>query len=56
MDWLIGFIVLIHSARNYKYADLHTLEFTVTHPLGFSVFTSRVLATDFNTVIILVSL
>jgi hypothetical protein len=27
-------------------ADLHTLEFTVTHALEFSVFTSRILATD----------
>jgi hypothetical protein len=27
-------------------ADLHTLQFTVTHALGFSVFTSRILATD----------
>jgi hypothetical protein len=30
-------------------ADLHTLRFTVTHSLGFSVFTSRILATDFIT-------
>jgi hypothetical protein len=28
-------------------ADLHTLQFTITHTLGFSVFTSRMLATDF---------
>jgi hypothetical protein len=26
-------------------ADLHTLQFTVTHELGFSVFTSRILET-----------
>jgi hypothetical protein len=26
--------------------DLHTLQFTVTHALGFSVFTSRILAMD----------
>jgi hypothetical protein len=26
--------------------DLHTLQFTVTHALGFSVFTSHILATD----------
>jgi hypothetical protein len=53
---LIAFIALTHSNRNYKWysaiADLHTSEFTVTHTLGFSVFTSRILATDFNTVII----
>jgi hypothetical protein len=29
---------------------IYTLQFTVTHTLGFSVFTSRILATDFNTV------
>jgi hypothetical protein len=28
----------------------YTLQFTVTHALGFSIFTSRILATDFNTV------
>jgi hypothetical protein len=27
-------------------ADLHTLEFTAAHTLGFPVFTSRILATD----------
>jgi hypothetical protein len=27
-------------------ADLHTLQFTATQALGFSVFTSRILATD----------
>jgi hypothetical protein len=27
-------------------ADLHTLQFIVTHALGFPVFTSHVLATD----------
>jgi hypothetical protein len=27
-------------------ADLHTLQFTVTHTLVFSVFTSRILAMD----------
>jgi hypothetical protein len=30
-------------------ADLHNLQFTVEHALGFSVFISRVLATDLNT-------
>jgi hypothetical protein len=47
---MIGFIVLTHSARNYKWnndiADLRSLQFAVTHTLGFSVFTSRILATD----------
>jgi hypothetical protein len=50
LDWMIEFIVLIHSTRNYKqynaFADVHTLQFTVTHTVVFSVFTSRILATD----------
>jgi hypothetical protein len=29
--------------------DLHTFQFTVAHALGFSVSTSRILATDLNT-------
>jgi hypothetical protein len=33
--------------RQYRaIADLHTLQFIVTHALGFSVFTNRILATD----------
>jgi hypothetical protein len=31
-------------------ADVHTLQFTVTHALGFSVFISRILTTDTDTV------
>jgi hypothetical protein len=49
---MIGFIALytrIFTARDYRQysavAILHSLEFTVTHALGFSVFTSRILAT-----------
>jgi hypothetical protein len=35
------------TTGNYSaIADLHTLQFTVAHTLGFSVFTSRILATD----------
>jgi hypothetical protein len=30
-------------------ANLPNLQFTVAHPLGFSVFTSRLLVTDLNT-------
>jgi hypothetical protein len=60
LDWMIVFIALIHSTRNYKkysaIADLHTLQFTVTHTVRFSVFTSPILATDFNTIVIPVSL
>jgi hypothetical protein len=57
MDWMIGFIDHLHTplrtTNNYSaVADLHTLRFTITHTLGFSVFTSLILATDFNTVII----
>jgi hypothetical protein len=37
-------------------ADLHTLQFTVKTTLVSSVFTSRVLVTDFDTVIVLVQL
>jgi hypothetical protein len=31
---------------------MYTLQFNVTHALGFSVFTSRILAMDFRTVVI----
>jgi hypothetical protein len=45
-DWIYWH--LIHTVRNYRQcsaiADLHTLQFTVTH----SVFTSRILATDLS--------
>jgi hypothetical protein len=48
-DWIYC-TLYIHTTRNYRQysaiADLHILQFTVTHALGFSVFTSRVLATD----------
>jgi hypothetical protein len=45
------------TTGNYSaIADLHTLQFTVTHALGFSVFTSRILPTDFHTVVMPVSL
>jgi hypothetical protein len=53
MDRMIGFAdtlytVLGTTGNNSAIADLHTLQFTVTHALGFSVFTSRILVTDFN--------
>jgi hypothetical protein len=48
-DWIYWH--LIYITRDYRQysaiADLHTLQFTVTHALEFSVFTSRILATDF---------
>jgi hypothetical protein len=51
LDWMIGFIDTLYTpvgtTINYSaIADLHTLQFTVTHALGYSVFTSRILATD----------
>jgi hypothetical protein len=45
---------LIPSTRDYgqysAIADLHTLQFTVTHALGFSVFTAHIVTTYFMTV------
>jgi hypothetical protein len=51
LDRMIGFIgtlyVSLRSTLKYSaIADLHTLQFTVTHTLVSSVFTSRILATD----------
>jgi hypothetical protein len=47
-DWIYWH--LIHSTRDYRQYSaidfLHTLRFTVPQALGFSVFTSRILATD----------
>jgi hypothetical protein len=48
---MIGFIdtsyMPLGTTGNYSaLADLHDLEFTVAQTLGFSVFTSRILATD----------
>jgi hypothetical protein len=39
----------LETTGNYRaIAILHTFQFTVTHALGFSVFTSRILATDLS--------
>jgi hypothetical protein len=51
---MIGSIsTLVTTSLNYRQysdiADLHTLQFAVAHALGFSVSTSRLLATDLNT-------
>jgi hypothetical protein len=48
---MIAFIDTLYTplgtTDNYSaITDVHTLQFTVTHALGFSVFTSRILATD----------
>jgi hypothetical protein len=48
-DW-INCSLYIHTTHGYRLysgiADPHTAQFTVTYPLGFSTFTSRILATD----------
>jgi hypothetical protein len=53
LDWMTGFIDTLYTplgtAGNYSaVAILYTLQFTVAHALGFSVSTSRILATDFS--------
>jgi hypothetical protein len=49
-DWI--YCHLIHITRDYTQysaiAILHTLQFTVANALGFSVFTSRIQATDLS--------
>jgi hypothetical protein len=54
-DWMIGFIgPYTFTTRDWRQygaiADLHTLQFTLTHALEFSVFSNRILAMDFTTV------
>jgi hypothetical protein len=51
---MIGFInTLVTNSLNHTYysanAELHDLQCNVAHALGFSVSTSRLLATDLNT-------
>jgi hypothetical protein len=51
---MIGFMgISVTIFLNYNQctaiAVLHTFQFTVAHALGFSVSTSRLLATDLNT-------
>jgi hypothetical protein len=51
LDWMIGFIApytfTLETTSNYSaIADLHTLQFTIAHTLGLSVFTSHILATN----------
>jgi hypothetical protein len=51
---MIGFIgTSVTISLNYNHysttADLHTFQFTFAHALGFSIFTSPLLATDLNT-------
>jgi hypothetical protein len=50
-DWIYC-TLYVHTTRYYmQYSAvpiLHTLSFTAAHALGFSVFTSRILATDLS--------
>jgi hypothetical protein len=49
IGWLDLLTSYTHNSGLLQYSaitDLHTLQFTVTHALGFSVFTNRILATD----------
>jgi hypothetical protein len=50
IGWLDSLTPYTFTTRDYSQyraiADLHTLQVTVTHALGFSVFTSRIVATD----------
>jgi hypothetical protein len=52
IGWL-DLLTLVHTTRTYSQysatADLHNLQFTVAHALGFSGSTSRILVTDLNT-------
>jgi hypothetical protein len=49
-DWIYG--QLTHKTRDYRQYSaitiLHTFQFTVTHALGISGFTSRILVTDLS--------
>jgi hypothetical protein len=51
MNWTTGFIGILYTplvnTGNYSHtADLHPLQLIAAYSLGFSVFTSRILATD----------
>jgi hypothetical protein len=50
-DWIYCNLY-IHTVQEYEQyssiAILHTFQFTVAHALGFSVFNSRILATDLS--------
>jgi hypothetical protein len=48
LDWTIGFIDPLDTTGNTALSLISTLKFTVTHALGFSVSTSRILATDLS--------
>jgi hypothetical protein len=56
MDWILCLLITyIHHSEIHvitMLSLLYSLQFNVTHTLGFSVFTSRFLATDIKQVII----
>jgi hypothetical protein len=48
-DWIYWQLIYSQLATTGNYsatAELHSLQFTVIHAIGFTVFTSRILATD----------
>jgi hypothetical protein len=45
---MIGYTILGTTDNYNAIADLHTSQFTVTHALGFSVFTSGIQATGLS--------
>jgi hypothetical protein len=58
LDLMIGLIdhhSEVQVVQRHRWST-YFIEFSVTHKLGFSAFTSRILAKDYNTVIIPVSM
>jgi hypothetical protein len=45
----LSLLITLKYRQYSAIADLHTFQFTTAHALGFSVSTSRLLATDLNT-------
>jgi hypothetical protein len=47
--WHFGYTLSLNHSQYSDITDLHTLQFTVAHALGVSIFTNGLLATDLNT-------